>query len=166
VWIAREDGTPAAEGEEGVLMVDGPTVMMGYWGHLPRGSGSYATGDLVRSNTDGDHEYLGRRDSMVKVRGFRIELGEIEATLMSHPATHDVAVVVTGDGMTARLSAVMVCHDVSRPTLLELKKYCAERIPRYMIIDRVRWVDALPRSANGKVDRKEIAANLEKASES
>ena len=166
VWIAREDGTPAAEGEEGMLMVDGPTVMMGYWGHPPHGSGSYATGDLVRSNADGDHEYIGRRDSMVKVRGFRIELGEIEAALMSHPATREVAVVVTGDGMTARLTAVIVGHAASRPTLLELKKHCADRIPRYMIIDRARWVDALPRSANGKVDRKQIAANLEKTSES
>jgi acyl-coenzyme A synthetase/AMP-(fatty) acid ligase len=166
VWIARDDGTPAAEGEDGMLMVDGPTVMMGYWGHLPHGSGSYATGDLVRQNADGDHEYVGRRDSMVKVRGFRIELGEIEAALLSHPATRDVVVVITGDGMTARLIAVIVCHNASRPTLLELKQYCADRLPRYMIIDRVRWVEALPRSANGKVDRKQIAANLENTSES
>jgi amino acid adenylation domain-containing protein len=165
VWIARDDGAPAADGEEGVLMVDGPTVMMGYWGHLPHGTGSYATGDLVRSSADGTYEYIGRRDTMVKVRGFRIELGEIEATVMSHPETREVAVVVTGHGMTARLTAVIVGRGGAKPTLLELKQHCADRIPRFMIIDRVRWVDALPRSANGKIDRKTIAANLENASE-
>jgi acyl-coenzyme A synthetase/AMP-(fatty) acid ligase len=116
-------------------------------------------------NADGDHEHIGRRDGMVKVRGFRIELGEIEAALMSHPATRDVAVVVTGDGMTTRLTAVIACQGVFQPTLLELKKHCADRVPRYMIIDRARWVDALPRSANGKVDRKQIVADLEKTSE-
>ncbi|MEO7734910.1 MAG: amino acid adenylation domain-containing protein [Kofleriaceae bacterium] len=166
VWIARDDGTPAGEGEDGMLMVDGPTVMMGYWGHAPHGSGSYATGDLVRCNADGDYEYIGRRDGMVKVRGFRVELGEIEAAVMSHPATREVAVVVTGEGLTARLTAVIVGRGDARPTLLELKQHCADRVPRFMIIDRVRWVDALPRSANGKVDRKAIAGNLETPSES
>lgn len=165
-WIAREDGTPAADDEDGMLMVDGPTVMMGYWGFPPHGRGSYATGDLVRVNADGDYEFIGRRDGMVKLRGFRIELGDIEATLMSHPATREVAVVVTGDGMTARLTAVIVGHGASRPTLLELKKHCADRLPRFMIIDRARWVDALPRSANGKVDRKQIAIHLESTIES
>ncbi len=101
---------------------------------------------------------------MVKVRGFRIELGEIEAALGAHEAIREAAVVVTGEGVEARLTAVLVAEDPSRPTLLDIKRHCADRLPRYMIVDRVRWVDALPRSANGKVDRNKIATDLERAS--
>ncbi len=63
VWVAREDGSRVGEGEEGVLMVEGPTVMMGYWGHPPHGNGPYATGDLVRLSADAEYEYVGRRDA-------------------------------------------------------------------------------------------------------
>lgn len=165
VWAAREDGSRAEPGEEGVLMVEGPTVMVGYWGHPPHGAGPYVTGDLVRQNPDGDYEYVGRRDGMVKVRGFRIELGEIEAALAAHGAIRDAAVVVTGAGVEARLTAVAVGDPAeARPTLLEVKRHCADRLPRYMIVDRLRWLDALPRSANGKIDRKKIAQDLEEAS--
>jgi clorobiocin biosynthesis protein CloN4 len=88
---------------------------------------------------------------MVKVRGHRIELGDIEAVLETHPAVREVAVAVIGEGMAARLKAYVAGE--KPPTLLDLKRHCAERLPRYMIVDELAVVGSLPRTRNGKVDR-------------
>jgi clorobiocin biosynthesis protein CloN4 len=73
-WAERDTGGRAGPGEEGELVVSGPTVMAGYWGRPPQ-RGPYRTGDLVRVRADGGFEYVGRRDHMVKIRGHRVELG-------------------------------------------------------------------------------------------
>lgn len=152
VWAQKPDGTLAQAGEEGELMVTGPTVMAGYWGQAAHGQRPYATGDLVRLLADGNYLYLGRLDQMLKVRGHRIEAGDIEAILTEHPSIHQAAVVVTGSGLNARLLAFVVPASAAMPTLLALKRHCAERLPRYMIIDEIRVLPALPRTRNGKVD--------------
>jgi amino acid adenylation domain-containing protein len=152
VWAVKEDGTHAGVGEEGELLVSGPTVMVGYWGEAPH-DGPYRTGDIVRLLPDGNYEYIGRRDHMVKVRGYRIEMGDIEAALLAHPGLRAAAVVVSGESIKTRIVAFAVASGASRPTVLQLKRHCADRLPRYMIIDDVRYVEALPRTANGKIDR-------------
>ncbi|WP_326823015.1 amino acid adenylation domain-containing protein [Streptosporangium sp. NBC_01756] len=154
VWAARPDGSVAGPGEEGELVVEGPTVMLGYWGHPPQGGKSYATGDRVVLQDDGDYLFLGRRDGQVKVRGHRVEIGEIESALQAHPAIGDAAVVLTGSGVDARLVAYAVPAGEERPNLLEIKRHCAATLPRHMIVDTVRYVDALPRTPNGKVHRR------------
>lgn len=159
VWAVRECGAVAGPGEEGELMVDGPTVMLGYWGHPPQGGGPYATGDRVVLQDDGDYRLLGRRDGQIKVRGHRVEIGEIESVLQAHPAISDAAVVLTGSGIDARLVAYAVPDGDHRPNLLEVKRHCAKALPRYMIVDAVRYVDELPRTPNGKVHRRELAAD-------
>lgn len=155
VWLA-----PSADGDAGAdvgeLMVEGPTVMLGYWGQPPQAERPYATGDLCRQLPEGGFEYLGRRDNMLKVRGRRIEPGEIEAALLSHPGVRDVGVVASDSGLEARLVAFVVAHEGPRPTLLQLKKHCAERLPRYMIIDELRVLPELPRTQNGKLDRRAL----------
>jgi amino acid adenylation domain-containing protein len=156
VWAATPDGRPAGPGEEGELLVDGPTVMAGYWGREPH-RGTYATGDLVRVLPDGSFDYVGRRDHMVKVRGHRIELGEVEATLMAHPDVGDAAVVVTGEGIYAALEAFVVPAGGRAPGVLALKRHSAQSLPTYMIVDRVHLVAELPRTRNGKVDRAKLA---------
>lgn len=153
VWAVTEAGKRAGVGELGELMVTGPTVLLGYWGREAHGAGPYATGDIVRLEDDGNYVYVGRRDHMVKVRGHRIELGEIEATLADHDAIREIAVVVAGSGVDARLVAYGVAASGQAPSLLELKRHCAERLPRYMIVDSARFVPELPRTRNGKVDR-------------
>ena len=153
VWAQKEDGTIAQAGEEGELMVAGPTVMVGYWGQPAYGDKPYATGDLVQLQDDGNYVYVGRRDQMVKVRGHRIELGDIEAALEDHPAILEAAVTVTGTGLEARLVAFVVQANGVVPSLLEMKRHCAERLPRYMIVDEVYTLSALPRTRNGKIDR-------------
>ncbi|GAA4832469.1 D-alanine--poly(phosphoribitol) ligase [Saccharopolyspora rosea] len=150
-------GTPAAGNRvypdaDGEIVVDGPTVMLGYWGRPPH-QGPYRTGDLGRTTTSGLLEYAGRRDAMVKVRGHRVEPGEVEAALNRHPAVAESAVVVSGSGLDSRLHAVVVPAPGVRPGLLALKRHCAELLPPYLVVDTLRVVDELPRNANGKLDR-------------
>jgi acyl-coenzyme A synthetase/AMP-(fatty) acid ligase len=92
----------------------------------------------------------------VKVRGHRIELGEIEAVLSADPRLKEVAVVVEGGGMQAKLVAYAVAHG-EPPSLIALKRVCAARLPRYMIIDAVHYLPVLPRTGNGKVNRAALA---------
>jgi amino acid adenylation domain-containing protein len=160
VWAQKEDGTLARPGEEGELIVVGPTVMVGYWGQPAYGDKPYATGDLVQLLDDGNYVYVGRRDQQVKVRGHRIELGDVEAALEDHPAIHEVAVTVTGTGLEARLVAFVVHANGVVPSLLEIKRQCAERLPRYMIVDEVHTISALPRTRNGKIDRFALPCHL------
>jgi amino acid adenylation domain-containing protein len=157
VWLepAGEGGGP----DLGELVVEGPTVMLGYYGQPPH-RGPYRTGDLCRRLADGNYEYLGRLDNMLKVRGRRMEPGEIEAALLTHPGVKEVAVLAAGSGLEARLVGFVVAGDGAAPTLLELKQACARSLPRYMIIDEVRLEASLPRTRNGKVDRKALAARL------
>jgi acyl-coenzyme A synthetase/AMP-(fatty) acid ligase len=151
VWL-----DPPGE-EVGEIVVDGPTVMLGYWGE-PARRGPYRTGDLGRLGPDGNLEYVGRRDQLVKVRGHRVEPGEIETVLATHPTVASAAVVMVGTGLAARILAVVVPADGQRPTLLGLKAHCVAHLPGYLVIDALRLVRELPRTANGKVDRAALAA--------
>ncbi len=158
VWIQKEDGTCVQPGEEGELLVSGPTVMLGYWGERVQETTPYATGDLVRLLPDGNYLYIGRLDHMVKIRGYRVEPGDIESKLLEHPAIQEAAVLVIGQGIEARLTAFVACTDEEVPSLLELKRHCAQRLPRYMIIDAVCVLSRLPRTRNGKIDRMALSA--------
>jgi len=161
VWVQKEDGTVAQAGEVGELMVEGPTVMAGYWGQPEQGKKPYATGDFVRQQDDGNYVYLGRRDHLVKIRGHRIELAEIETILAQHPAVHEVAVVVVGQAMKARLIAFLVpVNKESKPSLLDIKQHCADHLPRYMIVNNIQFLPELPRTRNGKVDRLSLSKDL------
>ncbi|MGW6056101.1 amino acid adenylation domain-containing protein [Streptomyces sp. NPDC055189] len=147
-------------GDEGEIVVSGPTVMLGYWGQQPH-EGPYGTGDIARQDADGTLHYAGRRDHMVKIRGHRIELGEIEAALASMDSVTDAAVVVLGSGFGARLHATLVPSGEKPPTLLAVKRHCAQRLPTYMIVDRISVCADLPRTPNGKVDRRRLVSDAE-----
>lgn len=152
VWARRTDGEMCGPGDHGELVVDGPTVMLGYW-RGARQTGPYHTGDIVEVLADGSFDYLGRRDGLVKLRGNRVELGEIETTLMAHADVAEAVATVIGCGLDARLVALIVPEPGREPGLLSLKRHMAARLSRYMTIDELHFVDDLPRTANGKVDR-------------
>lgn len=154
--VQTASGPSDTAGTEGELLVHGPTVMLGYWGQPPPPR-TYPTGDLVRVLPDGALDYLGRRDQMVKVRGYRVELGEVESVLAAHPQVADVAVTVVGTGADSRLHVFMVPRTGTPPGLLSLKRHAARRLPLYMLPDRVSTVTAIPRTANGKTDRRALA---------
>jgi amino acid adenylation domain-containing protein len=157
VWAVRPDGSLARRGEHGELMVDGPSVMQGYWGQRPQ-TGPYPTGDVVRVLADGSYDYVGRMDRMVKIRGHRVEPGEVEAALSTHPGVSEVVVLSAGQGLDTRLVAVVTRSPGSSPGLLALKRHCAERLPLYMIPDEIRFIAALPRTSSGKFDMLALAS--------
>ncbi len=162
VWAESAAGRRSRIGERGELVVEGPTVMLGYWGK-PRHTGPYRTGDIVERISEYSYRYVGRRDAMVKVRGNRVELGEVEAAIAGHPDVSEVAVAVLGTGPDSRLAAAIVPRGDAEPGLLDVKRWCAERLPRYMIVHETHIVEALPRSRNGKLDRRALDAQLQEA---
>jgi amino acid adenylation domain-containing protein len=152
VWAVKDDGSQAGIGEEGELLVSGPSISPGYWGHERHGGGPYRTGDIVRLEANGEYVFVGRRDHMVKIRGHRVEPGEVEAALLAHPKIREAAVVAVGSGIRVQLVAFLAARAEPLP-LLEIKHHCADRLPRHMIVDRAVFLDGLPRTRNGKVDR-------------
>jgi acyl-coenzyme A synthetase/AMP-(fatty) acid ligase len=153
--ILDPEGKPVAEGETGELFIEGPTVMLGYWdaGKRTPAKHPYPTGDLVSARPDGELMYHGRRDHMVKIHGFRVELGEVEVAIQDHPGVREAIVVVHAQ----ELVAVAVPSDAEL-SVLEVKRHCAKRLPKYMVPFSVRLVRALPRTSSGKIDRVRTAA--------
>ena len=111
----------------------------------------YKTGDLVRYRPDGNLEFLGRLDHQVKIRGFRIELGEIESALAEHPSVRDAAVTLRTDDPGPRLVAYVAASHPLSPGLL--RAHLQERLPDYMLPSAYVFLETLPQTANGKVDR-------------
>jgi acyl-coenzyme A synthetase/AMP-(fatty) acid ligase len=90
---------------------------------------------------------------MVKRRGYRIELAEIEAGLYRHPAVKEAAVIAhTDNDGDVQITAFLSCHGDARPSLIELKRFCAEHLPAYMAPDRFSYLDRVPQTATAKTD--------------
>lgn len=157
VWVQRPDGAVAGPGEAGELLVEGPTVMSGYWGQPPH-LGAYRTGDLARVLPDGSFDYLGRLDQMVKIRGHRIELSEVEHVLEKHADVAEAAAIAVGEGVDTRLVAFVAPRPGREPGSLALRQHVAQHLPRYMVADTVQVLSGLPRNGNGKVDRLALTA--------
>jgi amino acid adenylation domain-containing protein len=116
----------------------------------------YRTGDLARWRMDGQLEYIGRLDQQVKVRGFRVELGEIEAQLLAQPGVCGAAVVAQESRNGTRLVAYVAPHaDVLLNSTL-LKTALSVILPDYMLPGQFIFLDTLPLSPNGKVDRQAL----------
>ncbi len=123
-----------------------------------RGGRLYRTGDLVRWSAQGHIEYLGRIDHQVKIRGLRMELGEIEAQIGAHPAVREAVVVAHGHGAGARLVAYLVPREGCTVEPAALRRGLEAALPDYMVPREVVVMEALPLSANGKVDRQALPA--------
>jgi amino acid adenylation domain-containing protein len=161
--VVDSDGRVVSPGEEGELLVHGGTVMVGYWNrpdlddrafHVDDESRRwYRTGDIVRENRDGDYEFLGRRDRMIKRRGYRVELGEIEAALYCHSNVSEAAVVaIPSDDDGLRVHAFLSWGDGALPSTIALKQFCAENLPLYMVPDRFTFLEKLPKTSTDKID--------------
>lgn len=157
------DGNHVEYGHEGELCISGRGVMLGYWGQPELtqksfivgadGKRWYRTGDIVVEAPDVGYVYRGRRDRMVKRRGYRVELGEIEAGLYRHALVKEAAVIALADADGGvRIRAFLAAHEGKRPSLIELKRFCAEHLPLYMIPDQFTWCEALPKTSTDKID--------------
>ncbi|MGW2559530.1 non-ribosomal peptide synthetase [Streptomyces sp. NPDC001514] len=119
----------------------------------------YRTGDVVRIDRDGRLRFLGRADDQVKLRGYRVELSAISDVLTGHPEVQDAVVTVTdGDSAEKRLVAAVVLAAGAQVDAVGLRALLQERLPAYMVPTLWAVVDRLPVTANGKVDRRALAA--------
>jgi amino acid adenylation domain-containing protein len=160
-------------GEVGELYARGSCVAQGYWGDLEKTNRSfvrnpvqphfeeiaYNTGDLVTLDEEGNYLFLGRRDHMIKSRGYRIELGEIDTVLYSHPSVKEAAAVAIPDEtITNRIKAFVVLEEKAAVSVEELQRYCAEKIPSYMVPEAIEFREDLPKTSTGKTDKPALAA--------
>ncbi len=171
-WVVDRAMRLVPQGVAGELLLGGDGLARGYHGRpdlsaerfVPAlygepGARAYRTGDLVRWLADGTLEYLGRTDDQVKIRGFRIEPGEIESVLSRCPGIGDCAVVVRQEGETKSLLAFATrtaSEEGSAPTPPDTRGYLRERLPEHMVPSRVIFLDSLPRTSSGKVDRRAL----------
>jgi acyl-coenzyme A synthetase/AMP-(fatty) acid ligase/acyl carrier protein len=123
------------------------------------GARLYKTGDLARYLPDGNIEFLGRTDNQVKIRGFRIELGEIEFVLAQHPAIEQAVLLAREDAPgDTRLVAYIVAAAGSNLSANDLRSFLQYKLPDYMVPSAFVFLDSLPLSPSGKLDRKALPA--------
>jgi amino acid adenylation domain-containing protein len=171
IHLLDEQQNEAAVGAVGEIYVGGEGVARGYLNRpelnaerfildpfsAAAGQRLYRSGDLARRLPNGDLEYLGRIDHQVKIHGFRIELGEIESVLNSHPALRESAVICDESAGEKRLVAYVVPKN-GQPAAHELREFAGRRLPPYMAPARFIFLDSMPLTVNGKVDRKALPA--------
>jgi amino acid adenylation domain-containing protein len=164
-------GNEVEDGAVGEIVVDSRYLALGYWrdpertdasfSNVPGSDGirRYRTGDLGRRLSDGRYVYAGRIDDQVQIKGYRVELGEIEANLLEHSGVELAAVRTWNDGAGDRhLVAYVVREKPDGPTIPELRRFLADRLPNYMIPSEIVVVEALPLTPSGKVDRLALPA--------
>jgi len=167
-WVEDDEGRIAPPGEVGELMVRGSHVMQGYW-EDPEGTAErlrpgrwpwesvLATGDLFRQDAEGYLYFVGRRDDLIKSRGEKVAPREVEEVLHAVSGVREAAVV----GVPDRLLGQAVHAHVAPESGIELdpaelRRHCSERLEVHMVPRRVVLHPALPRTANGKVDRRAL----------
>jgi surfactin family lipopeptide synthetase A len=121
----------------------------------------YKTGDRVRRLRNGDIEFLGRQDGQIKIRGFRVELDEIATVLRSHVGVTD-AVVVVHDNEQTEKSLVAYCTgpEGGRPDGDDLREFSRSKLPNYMTPSFFEFIERLPLTPSGKIDRKALASRV------
>ncbi|GAA4779846.1 hypothetical protein GCM10023231_03330 [Olivibacter ginsenosidimutans] len=178
LWVLNDDFQEVEQGTIGELYIGGKCLAEGYlhkeeltkekfiqWTHQGKEQRIYRTGDLARQLPDGTFEFLGRKDLQVKVRGYRIELGEIEVQLNRLPQVKDAVVQAFGqDTSDKKLVAFLVPSSDNR-NLEEIKTHLKQQMPAYMVPSAFVWVDAFPKTASGKVDRKALSLPILKRPE-
>jgi amino acid adenylation domain-containing protein/non-ribosomal peptide synthase protein (TIGR01720 family) len=159
---------PVPVGVAGEVHFGGPALALGYLNRpaltaerfLPHpfsarpGARLYKSGDLARHLENGEIEFLGRTDNQVKIRGYRVELEEIEIALAAHQAVDETVVLARADlNEEKRLIAYVVATAGNSPAVSELREFLKIALPEYMVPAVFVFLDSMPRTPNGKVDR-------------
>jgi aryl carrier-like protein len=166
MFILDAAGNTAAIGVAGELCIAGAGLARGYhknqvltqqsFAENPFSSGAngrlYRTGDRARYLANGRFELLGRADSQIKLRGFRIELGDVEDALRRVSGRSETAAVLRGDDLVGYIAA----PEGTAMSMNGLRTKLREELPDYMVPAQILRLDALPRTQNGKIDRKAL----------
>ncbi|HKN84844.1 MAG TPA: amino acid adenylation domain-containing protein, partial [Pyrinomonadaceae bacterium] len=170
VYLLDPELHPVPAGVTGELYIGGDGLARGYnnrpeltaerfvpnpFGAVP-GARLYRTGDLARYMSDGQIEFLGRRDFQVKVRGFRVELEEVETALSCHPSIRQCVVAVRSDGTDKQLVAYAVVEEGQALKASDMRNFLREKLPEYMVPTQFMTLDAFPLTPNGKIDRRAL----------
>jgi amino acid adenylation domain-containing protein len=165
MYVLDRHAEPVPRGVAAELWIGGEGVARGYLNRpdltserfvpspFHEGERMYRTGDLARRLSDGRLEYLGRLDSQVKIRGYRIELREIETALSSHASIRECVAVARKDHSDGMSLVAYVVPGAHRPAIEDLRTYLQTILPDYMIPSGFVFIDSIPRTPNGKVDR-------------
>src|SRR5947208_15562940 len=169
IYVVDEQMQPVPLGAPGEIVFSGVCVGRGYINDPERtqraflqdplrpGRRVYRSGDYGRGLPDGKLEFLGRRDSQVKISGFRIEIGEIENQFLKLPGVREAAVVVT-EGADQSKHLVAFCSGDHPPKPGVVRDQLAKELPGYMVPSAIHWRKTLPLTENGKLDRKALLA--------
>lgn len=162
IRLVTDDGTDAAPGEPGELLVRGPQVMQGYWGRpeetrLAMPGGWLRTGDVATMDGRGYLRIVDRRKDMIDVSGFNVFPAEVEAALMTHPGVLEAAVVgrpaTDGDGEQV---IAYVVPGADAPDEEDLRAWCRHTLTGYKVPRRIHFLEELPKSPVGKVLRRAL----------
>jgi acyl-CoA synthetase (AMP-forming)/AMP-acid ligase II len=166
VFILNEAGEEVSAGEAGELVIRGSHVMCGYWnspeltaatfrqGRFP-GERLLYSGDFFKKDEEGFLYFIGRKDDMIKTKGERVSPREVENVLCEMKGVLEAAVFGVPDHILGQaVTACVVWCDGTRPAQREILKFCSDRLQPFMIPKRVMFVDCLPKSSNGKIDKK------------
>ena len=166
--ILDEEDQEVEVGEPGELLIRSATMMQGYWNNPERTQQSfyhnttanglsrtfYRTGDLVLLDEDGLLQLLGRKDRQIKTRGYRVELDEVEIAILTHPQVREVAVFAkTAESGDSKTIAAAISWKEELP-IAELKAFLKKKLPAYAVPEDWVKYQELPRTPNGKIDRK------------
>jgi benzoate-CoA ligase family protein len=165
IKVCDEEGRELKPGETGWLHVRGGARAIGYWQHHEKTERAfqgewYVTGDLVRIDADGAVTYCGRGDELLKVAGKWLAPSEVEGCLLDHPAVAEAAVVGAADsnGLVKPI-AYVVARERREGLAEELRAFVRDRLAPYKHPRDVVFLDALPRTHLGKVDRGRLRAS-------
>lgn len=171
IYLLSPDGKSVKTGEAGVLHVRGPHVMAGYWkqpdltekmlrpGKLP-GEKVLCTHDLFRMDEEGYLYFVGRSDDIIKTRGEKVSPIEVENILHGMDEVEEVAIIGVGDDVFGEaIKAYIVFYDGLEAEEKLVKRYCLSHMENFMVPKEIVFLDKLPRTENGKIDKKCLSGN-------
>jgi len=173
VYLVDDDGRRLGPGETGELVVRGSNVMPGYWERPEAtdrmlkpgpllGEKVLYTGDLFRTDDDGYLYFVGRKDDIIKSRGEKVSPKEVENALCNHPAVSEAAVLGAADEVLGQsICAFVTVRDGEQPSERDVLRHCAGRLEDFMVPQSVQFVPSLPKTSNGKIDKRALQRELD-----
>jgi amino acid adenylation domain-containing protein len=173
IFVVDEDGRQVTPGQTGELVIRGSNVMQGYWADPEMTARTYRdgqypssrilhSGDYFRQDKQGFLYFLGRKDDMIKSKGERISAKEVENTISGMEGVAEVAIIGVPDEILGQaIKAYIVPGPGVELAEKQVLKYCAENMETFMVPKYIEFMESLPKTPNGKIDKKQLKAKAE-----